>query len=117
MSRVCHAYVALEWKGEEEQWRCDAADADFIGGIAVGVAVSAMWFSRKRRPGTTKQRPRNVGRSVERLQINSIVDAAAVDVFRLKRSGRQRSSDETIRRWVNVAGRVVARLWSSNNFS
>ena len=67
--------------------------------------------------GPTDGPTATVGRSVERLQINSIVDAAAVDVFRLKRSGRQRSSDETIRRWVNVAGRVVARLWSSNNFS
>ena len=37
-------------------------------------------------------------RSVKRLQINSIVDAAAaVDVFRFKRNGRQRSRGEIIR--------------------
>ena len=44
--------------------------------------------------------------SVERLQINSIVDAdAAADVFRFKRNGRQRRRGETIRRmWLAVAG-------------
>ena len=37
--------------------------------------------------------------SVERLQINSIVDAdAAADVFRFKRNGRQRRRGEIIRR-------------------
>ena len=52
--------------------------------------------------------------SVERLQINSIVDAdAAADVFRFKRNGRQRRRGETIRRmWLAVA---VIRYFSVEN--
>ena len=40
--------VATEWKGVEEQWRCDDADADFIGiGIAVGAAVRDLVLAKK----------------------------------------------------------------------
>ena len=39
--------MATEWKGVEEQWRCDDADADFIGGIAVGAAVRDLVLAKK----------------------------------------------------------------------